>query len=569
MICGTTGLGWGMHVVMNRLLFGAVFAVTVLASASAYATATVDSTPPTLRSLTLTPSSVDVSGVGANITVEARITDDNSGCNWATLTVKSVESPMQSFSVVLERVSGTPQDGVYRAVGTIGKYATPGTWRVSLTRFDDVAGNIKFWDPDTLKAAGFQTDIAVANTPDTTPPITTSDAAVTYVGSATIHLTANDNVNGSGVASTHYRLDGGTDTLGMAVSVGLLGRHTLEFWSVDVAGNVETPRKTADFTVTPDTYTLTYSAGTGGTISGTSPQTVNQSGSGTAVTAVPSAGCHFVSWSDGVLTAVRTDANVTASKSVTANFAINSYTLTYTAGAGGTISGTSPQTVNHDGSGTAVTAVPNVGYHFVGWSDGSSANPRTDAGVTANKTVSAMFAVDAPGTRTLVYTAGIGGAISGTSPQTIVVGGSGTAVSAVANVGYHFVGWSDGVTTAVRKDTNVTANLTVTASFASAQVATKLTMNVSPTRLSLGHSAHFFGVIAPNMPDRTPIRLMVRKAGQTKWTNLAPYVRTSGGYHWSFYYHPNTRGTYYFKVQFAATATHLGSTSRTVTVVWK
>ena len=37
---------------------------------------------------------------------------------------------------------------------------------------------------------------------------------------------------------------------------------------------------------------------------------------------------------------------------VTANFAINTYTLTYTAGANGTITGTSPQTVNHGASGT-------------------------------------------------------------------------------------------------------------------------------------------------------------------------------------------------------------------------
>ena len=37
------------------------------------------------------------------------------------------------------------------------------------------------------------------------------------------------------------------------------------------------------------------------------------------------------------------------------------YTLTYTAGPGGTISGTSPQTVAHGGNGTEVTAVPNPG----------------------------------------------------------------------------------------------------------------------------------------------------------------------------------------------------------------
>ena len=41
------------------------------------------------------------------------------------------------------------------------------------------------------------------------------------------------------------------------------------------------------------------------------------------------------------------------------------YTLTYNAGAGGSISGTSPQTVNYGASGTPVTAVPNTGYSFV------------------------------------------------------------------------------------------------------------------------------------------------------------------------------------------------------------
>ena len=60
----------------------------------------------------------------------------------------------------------------------------------------------------------------------------------------------------------------------------------------------------------------------------------------------------------------RTDTNVTANISVTANFAINTYTLTYTAGANGSITGTTPQTVNYDASGTAVTAVPATGYHF-------------------------------------------------------------------------------------------------------------------------------------------------------------------------------------------------------------
>ncbi|MEZ5105135.1 MAG: InlB B-repeat-containing protein [Draconibacterium sp.] len=141
------------------------------------------------------------------------------------------------------------------------------------------------------------------------------------------------------------------------------------------------------------TYTLTYTAGTGGTISGTSPQTVNYGDDGTAVEAVPGTGYHFVDWSDGSIANPRTDENVMEDISVTANFAINTFTLTYTAGTGGTISGTSPQTVNYGDDGTAVEAVPGTGYHFVDWSDGSIANPRTDENVMEDVSVTANFAI--------------------------------------------------------------------------------------------------------------------------------------------------------------------------------
>ena len=72
----------------------------------------------------------------------------------------------------------------------------------------------------------------------------------------------------------------------------------------------------------------------------------------------------------------------------------SNFTLTYTAGANGSITGTSPQTVASGGNGTAVTAVPDANYHFVNWSDSSTANPRTDSNVTANVTVTANFAID-------------------------------------------------------------------------------------------------------------------------------------------------------------------------------
>jgi uncharacterized protein (TIGR02145 family)/prepilin-type N-terminal cleavage/methylation domain-containing protein len=73
--------------------------------------------------------------------------------------------------------------------------------------------------------------------------------------------------------------------------------------------------------------------------------------------------------------------------------AASSFTLTYTAGSNGSITGTSPQTVASGGSGSAVTAVAGSGYHFVNWSDASTANPRTDTNVLANVAVTANFAL--------------------------------------------------------------------------------------------------------------------------------------------------------------------------------
>ncbi len=75
---------------------------------------------------------------------------------------------------------------------------------------------------------------------------------------------------------------------------------------------------------------------------------------------------------------------------------VSSYTLTYSAGTNGSLTGTTSQTVTYGTSGTAVTAVPNTGYAFVNWSDGSTTNPRTDLNVTNNITVTANFAASTP-----------------------------------------------------------------------------------------------------------------------------------------------------------------------------
>jgi pimeloyl-ACP methyl ester carboxylesterase len=82
---------------------------------------------------------------------------------------------------------------------------------------------------------------------------------------------------------------------------------------------------------------------------------------------------------------------ITEDLTVTAMYDKLTYHVIYTSAGNGTINGPTPQTVTHGDSSEPVTAQPDTGYHFVQWSDGSTANPRTDTNVTADITVTAVF----------------------------------------------------------------------------------------------------------------------------------------------------------------------------------
>lgn len=110
------------------------------------------------------------------------------------------------------------------------------------------------------------------------------------------------------------------------------------------------------------------------------------------------------------------------------------FTLNYIAGANGTISGSTSQTVNNGASGTPVTAVPDVGYHFVKWSDGLTTAERTDSNVSGNISVTANFEINAPVAYTLTV---LGGKGSG------VYNASSTATVSVITDGKYFDGWMD------------------------------------------------------------------------------------------------------------------------------
>ena len=173
----------------------------------------------------------------------------------------------------------------------------------------------------------------------------------------------------------------------------------------------------------------------------------------------------FTSASGGSLITSDSIVSTASDHTLYAQWSINSYTLTYTAGEHGSITGTSPQTVSHGASGTAVTAVPDTGYHFVQWSDASTANPRTDTNVTGNITVTATFAQDE-------YTLTVNsahGTVTKTPDQATYHYGDVVTLSVTPDTGWTFKDWTPSLT---NNQVTISGNTTVTANYRQISVIT-------------------------------------------------------------------------------------------------
>jgi hypothetical protein len=78
---------------------------------------------------------------------------------------------------------------------------------------------------------------------DRTAPLTTATLPEDWrQGSVEVELEALDNL--AGIAQTYYALDGAPARTGSLVAIDGEGSHTLTFWSVDRAGNAESPVST-------------------------------------------------------------------------------------------------------------------------------------------------------------------------------------------------------------------------------------------------------------------------------------------------------------------------------------
>ena len=253
----------------------------------------------------------------------------------------------------------------------------------------------------------------------------------------------------------------------------------------------------ASFAVIPPvTYTLTASAGSGGTITPSGTLSVN-SGSSQTFTITPNSGYNVSQLLiDGTSVTPATSytfSNVTAAHTIAASFAVIppvTYTLTASAGANGAISPSGAVSVN-SGANQIFTITPNSGYRVSQLLvDGTAVTPATSytfSNVTAAHTIAASFTVI---TYTFTASAGTNGTISPAGSVSVNSGANQT-FTITPNSGYlvsQLLIDGTAVTPATSYTfSNVTAAHTIAASFAV----------IPPVTYTLTASAGANGTISP------------------------------------------------------------------------
>lgn len=191
-------------------------------------------------------------------------------------------------------------------------------------------------------------------------------------------------------------------------------------------------------------------------------QTVEH-GANATVVATPKPAYNFAGWYNGT-TKVSSNASytfaVTANISLTAKFTIKTFTTTTANSTGGTAS-VNKSSVEYGGS-AIWTATPSTGYNFSKWSNGSTINPMTVSGITANTHITPVFVLKS---YTVTWNPN-GGTVDPTSTTKTHGSTLGTLPTptraADAQYTYTFKGWFTAASggTQISSTTTVTGNVT-------------------------------------------------------------------------------------------------------------
>ena len=172
----------------------------------------------------------------------------------------------------------------------------------------------------------------------------------------------------------------------------------------------------------------------------------------------PNYGYHFTQWTDGVTDNPRTFV-LTQDTTFSAELEKNTYQVTISSSNAewGTTAGMAEALYLDE---VQISATANYGYHFTQWNDGVAVNPRNVV-ITRDTTFTAYFSKNTY-TVTVASFNSNWGTTSGTGN---VLYNENVTITAIANDGYYFTQWSDGIT-ANPRNVLVTNDTTFIAEFA-------------------------------------------------------------------------------------------------------
>jgi len=257
---------------------------------------------------------------------------------------------------------------------------------------------------------------------------------------------------------TGYRV---ADVLVDGISVGAVTSYTFVNVNAD---------HTLTATFTQIEYTLTVNVVGSGSVTKTPDQASYHYGDVVQLTANPASGWRFSIW-NGSLTGSVNPSSITinGNSEVTAIFLLNQFTITASAGAGGSINPAGATIVDYGGN-QAFNISPNVGYHIVDvLVNNTSVGPvsaYTISTVTGDTTITATFGLN---TMTIDTSAGPNGSINPNGTVSVVYGND-QSFSISPDIGYHVAevlvdGVSVGAVTSYTF-TQVTADHNISATFA-------------------------------------------------------------------------------------------------------
>lgn len=260
-------------------------------------------------------------------------------------------------------------------------------------------------------------------------------------------------------------------------------------------GSAYSAPSTSPATVTASTYNLksataSQSASTSFTAGATATGTKTVSAAYSATVSLSYSnlanGYTFVGWYDSNDNEVGSSYEVTGTKTVYARFKENTYTVTISAGDGGTVSPSGSQTVGQVTAKT-VTATPNANYEFVNWTAtggvlvANTSSASTTITATAAGTLTANFRSTATNSLTVVAGANIESVAGSTDPVTL---GSTYAITATPKTGYTFSTWTANPAANATFGSATTANTTVTVKNGSVTVTASATENTHDVTVS-------------------------------------------------------------------------------------